>query len=236
VTLGVTADTARITDPLTGRSGSAVLEANDSRASVFLELEPGESLLISTSSSPAATGPEWDWFEPVGDPVPIAGDWTIEFIDGGPELPSAIATSALASWTDLGGDAARRFAGTARYRIAFDAPAIDADAWSLDLGDVRDSARVRLNGRDVATAWSLPFKVSLDGALEPGRNVLEIEVTNVAANRIRDMDAEGVEWKIMREINFVNVRYEPFDAADWPIEPAGLLGPIALVPMRPRFR
>jgi hypothetical protein len=36
----------------------------------------------------------------------------------------------------------------------------------------------------------------------------------------------------MREINVVNVRYEPFDASDWAVEPAGLLGPVELVPMR----
>jgi hypothetical protein len=36
----------------------------------------------------------------------------------------------------------------------------------------------------------------------------------------------------MREINFVNIRYQPFDASGWPLELAGLLGPIELVPMR----
>jgi hypothetical protein len=72
----------------------------------------------------------------------------------------------------------------------------------------------------------------LNGSLQPGRNLLEIEVTNVAANRIRAMDRAGVDWKIMREINFVNIRYEPFDASEWPVEPAGLLGPVELVPMR----
>jgi hypothetical protein len=97
---------------------------------------------------------------------------------------------------------------------------------------VRESARVRLNGRDVATAWSLPFELRLGDALRPGRNLLEIEVTNVAANRIRDMDRRGVEWKIMRDINLVNIRYEPFNASAWPLELSGLLGPIELVPMR----
>ena len=177
-------------------------------------------------------GPQWTWLEPAGAPVPIEGTWNIEFVKGGPELPPALTTRELKSWTELGGEAAQRFAGTARYRIEFDAPARAADAWVLNLGDVRESARVRLNGRDVATAWSLPFEVRLGEALRPGRNVLEIEVTNVAANRIRDMDRRGVEWKIMREINFVNIRYQPFDASGWPLELSGLLGPIELVPMR----
>jgi len=89
---------------------------------------------------------------------------------------------------------------------------------------VRESARVRLNGKFVATAWSLPFVVDL-GALKPGKNVLEIEVTNLAANRIRDLDLRGVPWKYTARPNpFVNVDYLPFDASKWKIMPSGLLG------------
>jgi hypothetical protein len=233
VTLGVDVASATITDALTGRSGAADLQRVDARARLYLQLKPGESLLVSTSTRTAAPNPPWTWLEPAGASVPIEGPWQIEFIKGGPELPPAITTNALRSWTAVGGEAAQRFAGTARYRTELDVPALTADDWVLDLGDVRESARVRLNGRDVATAWSVPFEVRLGDTLRPGRNVLEIDVTNVAANRIRDMDRRGVEWKIMREINFVNIRYQPFDASGWPLELAGLLGPIELVPMRP---
>ena len=233
VTLGVPAAAVTITDPLTGRSGIATLQRIDaSRVRIYLQLKPGESLLVSTTTRNVAPARRWTWLERAGAPVAIEGNWNIEFIKGGPDLPPAISTKTLASWTVLGGDAAQRFAGTARYRVEFDAPVRDADAWVLDLGDVRESARVRLNGRDVATAWSLPFEVRLDNALRRGRNALEIEVTNVAANRIRDMDRRGVAWKIMREINFVNILYKPFDASGWPVEPSGLLGPITLVPMQ----
>ena len=232
VTLGVAAAGATITDPLTGRSGAAVVQRGDAgHARIYLQLKPGESLLVSTSTRNAARSPQWTWLEPAGQPVPLAGSWNIEFIKGGPELPPAIVTQTLKSWTELGGEAAQRFGGTARYRIQFDAPARGAN-WMLRLGDVRESARVRLNGRDVGTAWSLPFELRLGDAVRPGRNLLEIEVTNVAANRIRDMDRRGVEWKIMRDINLVNIRYEPFNASAWPLELSGLLGPIELVTMR----
>jgi hypothetical protein len=40
-----------------------------------------------------------------------------------------------------------------------------------------------------------------------------------------------VSWKNFHEINFVNVHYKPFDAADWPLQPSGLLGPVRLVPL-----
>jgi len=233
VTLGVEAGSATITDPLTGRSGVAAVDQNaDAGSRLYLQLQPGESLLVSTVANGSASGPEWTWLEPAGESVAIDGTWNIEFVKGGPELPSAIAASELRSWTELGGEEAQRFAGTARYRIEFDAPTQEADGWMLDLGDVRETARVRLNGQDVGTAWSLPFDIRLGDALQPGSNVLEIEVTNVAANRIRHMDREGERWKIMREINFVNILYQPFDASDWPLELSGLLGPVELVPMR----
>ena len=52
--------------------------------------------------------------------------------------------------------------------------------------------RVRLNGEDIGTAWSVPFIVQLGARVRPGSNVLELELTNLAANRIRDMDRRGV--------------------------------------------
>jgi len=233
ITLGVRAAGATISDPLTGRSGAVPLQRGDEgRARMYLQLKPGESLLVSTSSGTTPSAPTWTWYEPAGAPIALDGTWRIEFTKGGPELPPVITTRALDSWTTLGGEAAQRFAGTARYRLEFDAPRTTADRWRLSLGDVRESARVRLNGRALATAWSLPFELQLEEPLKPRGNVLEIDVTNVAANRIRDMDRRGVEWKIMREINFVNIRYQPFDASAWPLELSGLLGPVELVPLR----
>lgn len=234
VTLGAPVARATLVDPLTGRRGLAAQRAGAGGATqVYLHLTPGESLLlVSTPADPLALPPAWAYLQPAGDGIALQGQWSITFQKGGPELPPALSTSTLASWTDLGGDEAKRFSGTARYRLEFDAPAGAADAWRLDLGDVRDSARVRLNGEPVATAWSLPFRVLLDGKLRPGRNVLEIEVTNLAANRIRDMDIRKVDWKIMHEINFVNINYRRFDASGWKIEPSGLLGPVTLVPLR----
>jgi len=56
-------------------------------------------------------------------------------------------------------------------------------------------------------------------------------VTNVAANRIRDLDIRHVNWKSFYEINFVNRDYHPFDASTWPIRESGLIGPVILSPM-----
>ena len=232
-TLSVTAGAAMLLDPLTGHSGlAATRSAAGGKSQVYLQLAPGESLILRTSRAGSASGEKWPYRERAGEPVALAGKWEITFLSGGPELPPPLTTPTLASWTELGGDAAKRFGGTAKYRLEFNAPATRADDWRLDLGDVRESARVRLNGRDIGTAWSVPFQVRVGEYLIPGRNVLELEVTNLAANRIRDLDQRQVPWKIMREINFVNINYKPFDASAWALTPSGLLSPVQLVPLR----
>jgi len=234
VKLGRPARTAALLDPLDGRTGRAALR-QDARGGteVYLQLASGASLVLRTATAELAPpAPVWPYAEPAGGAVPLTGKWTIEFLRGGPALPPPLATATLRSWTELGGESAQRFAGTARYRLAFDAPATRAEDWLLDLGDVRESARVRLNGVDLGVVWALPFQVRAGAALRPGRNVLELDVTNLAANRIRDLDRRGVKWKVMREINFVNIRYQPFDASRWELTPSGLLGPVTLTPLR----
>jgi hypothetical protein len=62
-------------------------------------------------------------------------------------------------------------------------------------------------------------------------NVLTIDVTNVAANRIRDLDRNEVKWRIFKDINLVNIHYKAFDASDWPVRPAGLIGPVTITPL-----
>ena len=227
IKLGVSAATVSLLNPLNDQQGLAALRDQ----SVYLQLAPGESLLLRTSPRPAP-GAAWPYRQPAGTPVSLIGLWKITFLKGGPELPPALQTESLQSWTSLGGSEAQRFGGTARYRLEFTAPTTAADDWLLDLGDVRESARVLLNGQLITTAWSLPFRVRVGPFLQPGRNVLELDVTNLAANRIRDMDQRKLPWKIMRDANIVNINYQPFDASNWPLQPSGLIGPVTLTPLK----
>jgi hypothetical protein len=59
-------------------------------------------------------------------------------------------------------------------------------------------------------------------------------VTNLSANRIRDLDRRGVTWKVFHDINFVNIDYQPFDASGWPVRDSGLLSPVTLTPVTAR--
>ena len=86
-----------------------------------------------------------------------------------------------------------------------------------------------MNGVDAGARIMEPYRVEIPaGALKAGENVLEVEVTNVGANRIRDLDKRKVEWKIFGDINIVGRNYRPFDASTWPLRDSGLLGPVSL--------
>jgi len=99
----------------------------------------------------------------------------------------------------------------------------------LDLGRVEVSARVRLNGSAMGYALLTPYRVLLPQGMRAGANTLEVEVTNLGANRIRDLDRRGVAWRIFEDINFVDIRYKGFDARQWAVRNSGLLGPVRML-------
>jgi hypothetical protein len=214
-----------IMDPMTGRVGIAQTRGAE-QAEVRLQLDSGAALFLKTSNGVFAGTDEWEYTEAGDEVFRLEGRWEIDFIEGGPELPHAYETKVLGSWTEQGG-ATERFAGTAVYRLYFDAPC-EGDTWLLDLGEVHASARVRLNGVDIATLIGPTYRTRVRGVRATG-NELEVEVTNLAANRIRDLDRRGVEWRIFDDINFVTREYERFDARDWPVMASGLLGPVTLL-------
>ena len=230
ITLSTGGETATILDPRTGNTGQAPTRSWKNGMGVFVQLQPGESIFVRNENK--STSKPWIYSRPSGSSVTVPANWSITFLRGGPELPPAYKTTELKSWTEQGGEA-ERFAGTARYETEFEIPAgIAADDWQLDLNDVRETARVFVNGQQVDLLWSLPFRTRIGAFLKPGKNTLTIEVTNLSANRIRDLDKRGVVWKNFYELNFVNPHYEKLDASIWSIMPSGLLGPVTLTPLK----
>lgn len=227
ITLAVAAESVALMDPMTGRVGlAAVRQDGHGHAQIYLQVQPGASILVRAFTGRKVHGPAWSYQKLAGEPVPLTGTWQVTFIEGGPKLPQSFQTDRLASWTTRDDAEAKRFAGTARYTITFDAPG-KGERFLLDLGTVCQSARVRLNGCAVGTLLVPPFRTPLEG-VKPRGNVLEVEVTNVSANRIRDLDRRHVHWKNFHDINFVNIDYKPFDASNWPLYDSGLLGPVTL--------
>lgn len=232
ITLGRLAKSTVILDPMTGQTGVAARKQDFDKPQIYLQLQAGGSIILHTFDDKPVTGPAWTYWQPAGPPVEITGEWNVRFVQGGPILPRDYQTTKLASWTAFPDTNTEAFAGSADYSLTFDAPSNGNGSYDLDLGQVCQSARVTLNGKDYGTLITPPFRVAVDN-LKPTGNKLEVEVTNVSANRIRDLDRRHVQWKYFYDINFVNVNYRPFDASDWPLTDSGLLGPVTLAPLAP---
>lgn len=231
VPLSVEADEAAVYDPLTGRAGVARLRTGAAGSQVRLLLAPGESLLLETRHEGGFVGEAWATLEMDHEAARILdGEWVVSFLEGGPTLPPERTVTAPASWAEW--EDAECFSGTARYALDFEVDRA-VEAWVLDLGRVAESARVRLDGETLGTVFSIPFRLVIPGErLTPGAHRLEIEATNLMANRIRCLDRAGTEWRRFYDINFVTIQYRPFDASDWEPLESGLIGPVRLVPAR----
>jgi hypothetical protein len=210
--------------PETGEIAMAENQGN----SVRIQLEPERAVFIRGTNKKTDAA-DFIYFKPDTEAQEIDGIWKISFVEGGPVLPGDISTDKLVSWTELGDEETARFAGTARYSVEFEWENESSSGW-LNLGQVKDCARVKLNGKDFGTLLGPTFKIKVDN-LNPGKNLLEVEVTNVAANRVRDLDIRGVNWKKFHDINFVNIDYRPFDASEWAVKEAGLLGKVEILPL-----
>jgi hypothetical protein len=210
--------------------GKAALRQKGS-TQVYLQLAPGDSIFLRTltaENESLATLTPWNYTssKPILS-LPITGNWHVDFKEGGPTLPHSFDTNKLTSWANRD-ELTRAFAGTSVYTIHFNFNGSTSSKWILNLGEVLDSARVSINDHPAVTLWALPFKMGVGSYLKQGDNVLKIEVTNVSANRIADLDRRKVAWKNFYEINFVNRSYTPFDASTWSVRDAGLIGPVTL--------
>jgi len=238
VPLTVKATSVVIFDAMTGKSGLAKIKPIEKgQTSVYLQLQPGESCVLQTSPT-AITGAAFKYQTVGGDAVPIAGNWNLKFLEGGPTLPAAIQTADLKSWTDLGGDDAKAFSGTGSYSITFNKPAGAATAWQLDLGKVHEEAEVFLNGIKLATLIGPQYVVTIPAAQLKPVNKLEVRVANLMANRAIYMDRNNIPYKIFYNTNFPSHGRDTrgadglFTAAKWDWKPSGLMGPVTLSPLK----
>ena len=225
-------------DPMTQRSGIAKTKEGDNYTlDIFLQLKPGESCIVQTSAT-KITGKQFLYTETIGNPIVIGDKWNLKFVSGGPSLPATTQLPGLSSWTNLDVAGVKEFSGTAEYSSSFNIPSVKADAWLLDLGDVKESATVLLNGKRIATLIGPSYSVTISSSQLKPDNQLQVIVTNGMANRIIDLDKRGVQWKKFYNINmsarFVENRGPDglFTAVKWEPKQSGLLGPLTLTPLK----
>jgi hypothetical protein len=160
----------------------------------------------------------------VPEPITLNGSWEVSFTPGW-GAPERTTFDQLEDWTKRSEDGIRHYSGKATYRQKFSLPASeDSNIKSqivLDLGEVRDLAIVRVNGKQMATLWLAPWQVDITSAVKPGENTLEVEVVNPWNNRlVGDAALPPPPRK-----TFLLARTLKKDA---PLIPAGLLGPVTI--------
>ena len=197
---------------------------------VSIHLKSGESMIlqlfneeIATSISPLNKGKD-------SREIAINGPWNLSFIDSSIDTNKSYKIDTLKTWENLN-DETSALMGTGVYTttIKLSKKALGDGQWLIDLGDVRESARVYINGQFVGCAWSVPFILDTKGTLKAGSNELRIEVTNLPANRIASLDRQGVKWRKMEEINVVDINYKKTTYDQWEPMPSGLNSPIRLI-------
>ncbi len=231
VTLSVNDVDAMIFDPVTGEKGRAATRTSEKGLQVYLQLSSGQSLIMQTFDTPV-TAEAWNYLQPQILALTLDHGWKLDFVESIPSISGTFNIDSPCSWTTLDTPHATTTMATGRYILQFDLPAIAADEWVLDLGDVRESARVRINGKEAGTVWCLPFQLAVGKYLQQGKNVVEVEVTNLPANRIAELDRQQVPWRRFKEINVVDLNYKKTGYAHWAPVPSGLNGQVKLIPMQ----
>jgi len=216
---------AIILDPQSGLIGSAAMQGKNVR----VQIRSGEALFLNMSKN-QPENISWQYLNKSGQPIAITQPWLLHFTAGGPELPSDQKLNQLVSWTKLNDPKLDVFSGTGVYTTEFNLKSKTAKEYVLNLNQVEESARVWINGQEVGILWSIPFQARIGKYLKQGNNTIKIEVVNLMANRIRDMDIKKIEWRKYHEINFVNINYKDFDASKWSVMPSGLIGPVVITP------
>jgi hypothetical protein len=123
---------------------------------------------------------------PVPSPIGLDDRWDLKFPPHW-GAPAEVKLDKLISWTEHDDPGVRYFSGTAVYEKEVEIPAdflrADREIW-LELGTVENFADVSLNGHAWATLWKPPFRVNVTSAARPGKNRLQIKVTNLWPNRL----------------------------------------------------
>ena len=226
-------------NPMNGSYHAAVI---NERGELDINLKSGESRILLSAQKESAP-----WLqdkklrlaktEPQtidkGENIDLtANTWKLSFTEEAPKVEETFSLQGLKTWESLS-DKAQVTMGTGVYETTFKLSKEQAKKqWSIDLGDVRESARVYINGHYIGCAWAVPYILHCKDALSKGKNTIRIEVTNLPANRIAALDREGVKWRKMKEINVVDINYKKTTYDKWEPVPSGLNSTVKLVEVK----
>lgn len=231
-------------DPLTGRTQDLPeFSKEENRMTIPLQFEPHQSFFIVFEKSNQVSGKQSKNFAASNVLTTLEGAWTVSFDTtwGG---PGTLSFANLEDWTQRPENGIKYYSGIATYTKTFDLPANtrlrENEKLFLNLGEVYNLARVRLNGKDVGTVWTAPWKVDISEAIQEKGNRLEIDVANLWPNRLigdEQLPDDGIkdgqwpEWLLTHKPRtsgrhtFATFKHYHKDS---PLIRSGLIGPVII--------
>lgn len=236
VRLATPAQGAYIFNPLTGSIKTAPVRQQEGHAEVWLSLASGESCVLQTLTEPMAeaiaTAPEVTSPSVSLDLTHQSWSLTPQHFQTWGDLAAVQLKEGLQPWTQLS-DLWQHGKGTARYAttVTLNKKQLKGiSQWILDLGDVRESAHVYINGQDAGVAFCAPFRLDVSGLLKAGKNSIEIDVTGLAANYVSEMDRRDIKWRIFKNANIANLLGGSVSYyGHWDVMPGGLNSEVKLI-------
>jgi hypothetical protein len=220
-TFNVEGKAAEIWHPETGKVEDASYSIKDGRTTVALKMEPADAVFVvfrnkadgDSKVIPAKTATQL---------AEITGPWNVSF-QAERGAPATATFDKLTSWTESADSGIKYFSGTANYSQTVEATADWLKSGAevvLDLGEVKNLAEVFVNGKSMGIVWKKPFRIDISGALQAGKNNLEVKVTNLWVNRLI-----GDQQPNAKKITYTTI---PFYQANSPLLPSGLMGPVTI--------
>ncbi|MES2428050.1 MAG: glycosyl hydrolase [Bacteroidota bacterium] len=159
----------------------------------------------------------------------LRGSWSAAFDPqwGGPKKTDF---PELISWTKRPEEGIKYYSGTAIYTKIFDLKKNTVEKSKpkrvfLDLGDVKDVAEVRLNGKQLGILWCAPWRVEITDAVKQKGNILEVKVINLWANRVVHDLSLPKEQRLTKTHDVF--RFDMLNV-NTPLLESGLIGPVKI--------
>ena len=194
VTITGTGRLPEVWNPETGNMSEAeIWKMADGKTQVTLNLTTRRAVFLVFRNPTTETGSAKESFsDDITDTIPITGTWTVGF-----DEDKVVEWPSLMPWNESIDSDIKYFSGTAHYEQHLYLNELDRHyRYILDLGEVKNLATVRVNGKVCGTLWRPPFTIDITEALLGGDNLLKVDVTNLWVNRMvgDEQEPDDVEW------------------------------------------
>ncbi len=181
-----------------GQSGFVVFKASTQRSKMYSSNFPVSKALIRLNDH-----------------------WSVRFDTASRGPAGPVIFDSLVDWSVSNDSMIRLYSGSAVYTKTFRLGQVPQGDVFLNLGKVMVMAKIKINGIDVGSAWTAPYRVNIGKQLKKGLNKVEVEVVNTWVNRlIGDSRLEPSRRRTSLDMN-------PFNPASG-YQSSGLLGPVVV--------